>query len=86
MTVNWTPFLTLFPRRFPAAKDIFGFLLCLWLNEEGESASSAFRCPGRLRSRLKRTDEFGKRLSNSVVTHPRFPHFSHNRVLRDYLS
>lgn len=57
MTVNWTPFLTLFPLRFPPAKDIFGFLLCLWLCEEGESASSEFRCPGRLRSWLRREVE-----------------------------
>jgi len=59
MTVNCTPFLTLFPLRFPAAKDIFCILFGLWLHGEGESASSAFGCPGRLRSRQKQADELG---------------------------
>lgn len=55
MTVNWTPFLTLFPLRFPPANDIFGFCSACGYTKR-ESASSEFRCPSRLRSRLKQTD------------------------------
>jgi len=56
------------------------FLRCLWLYEEGESASSAFvvlvDCVWAKAGR-----RVGKRLSNSVVALPSLPSFSHNRVL-----
>lgn len=85
MTVNWTPFLTLFPLRFPAAKDIFAvFALLVVVRREEErvvgvslSLSTTFQAKAG-----KRVD---RRLSNSVVTHPNFPHFSHNRVFCDCL-